>query len=295
MLNQSFLDPSPRLSTTSNSMEPDLVFLENLDGRCYATSTAFIDIPVKRNSTSVPNQASSKPLFYSRKSPEPPQQDIDTYVDFKKSLGPLIEVEELSQQELSFSLAGPPSETQWYHLNQLRIHAGAPERSEAGIERLLQYYFQLVSMERKFPFDTLRVDIWFAWKDAFQSNAFSSKRVSTNCIQYEKGAVIFNIAAIYSQLAANQPFKTSAGKKKAATYFQKASSMFLFCRDSIITRFRVKMDKANTDMSEDVLSSLSEVMLGQAVECFYEKANEGLLILLIVKLISVVLSLLRLR
>lgn len=51
--------------------------------------------------------------------------------------------------------------------------------------------------------------------------------------------------------------------------------MYLFCRDSIITRFRVKMDKSNTDLSENALSALSEVMLGQAVECFYEKANEG--------------------
>jgi programmed cell death 6-interacting protein len=99
--------------------------------------------------------------------------------------------------------------------------------------------------------------------------------VTTKCIQYEKGAVIFNVGSIYSQLAANQPFKTSEGKKKAATYFQKASSVFLYCRDSIITRFRVKMDKTNTDLSENALSALSEIMLGQAVECFYEKANEG--------------------
>ena len=31
-----------------------------------------------------------------------------------------------------------PTDSQWYQLNQLRIHAGAPERSEEGIERLFK-------------------------------------------------------------------------------------------------------------------------------------------------------------
>ena len=32
----------------------------------------------------------------------------------------------------------PSLKSSWYNLNQLRIHAGAPERTEEGIDKLLQ-------------------------------------------------------------------------------------------------------------------------------------------------------------
>ena len=76
------------------------------------------------------------------------------YIDFKKSLLPLIQSSE--SDDLKSTLM--PTEAQWYQLNQLRIHAGAPERSEDGVERLYQYYAQLVAMEKKFPYDTNKID-----------------------------------------------------------------------------------------------------------------------------------------
>jgi hypothetical protein len=36
-------------------------------------------------------------------------------------------------------LSNFPSDSQWYQLNQLRIHAGCPERSLLGIEKLAKY------------------------------------------------------------------------------------------------------------------------------------------------------------
>jgi hypothetical protein len=185
MLDQ-WQDPTPRSSTVSNTSthaDPDLHFLENLDGRGYATSTTFIDIPVKRNSSSVKYQAASRPLFASYRKPDR-VEDPDTFVDFKRSLVSFME-----EDGENSCMAHSVSETQWYQLNQMRIHAGAPERSEEGIERLFQYYFQLVGMERKFPFDTMKVDIAFGWKDAFQHNTFSSK----------KGIDVFNVIS-YDQM-----------------------------------------------------------------------------------------------
>ena len=41
-----------------------------------------------------------------------------------------------------------------YNINQLRIHAGAPERSIQGIQKLAEYYAQLQYLEKKFPFET---------------------------------------------------------------------------------------------------------------------------------------------
>ncbi|KAJ1560955.1 hypothetical protein HK096_006585, partial [Nowakowskiella sp. JEL0078] len=69
-----------------------------------------------------------------------------------------------------------PNDSQWYVMNQLRVHAGAPERSESGIERLSHQ------------------------------------------------------------------------------------------------RFIVKIDKSS-DVSEQSLTALGQLMLAQAIECFYEKAN----------------------
>ena len=45
----------------------------------------------------------------------------------------------------------------WNQLNQLRVHAGAPERSEIGIQKLMQYYAQLCYLEDCFPFSTGKV------------------------------------------------------------------------------------------------------------------------------------------
>ncbi|KAJ1344942.1 hypothetical protein BSLG_000457 [Batrachochytrium salamandrivorans] len=60
-----------------------------------------------------------------------------------------------------------PTESQWYLLSQLRIHAGMPERSFSGIKKLAHYYSQLLHMEEKFPFENGKVDIEFNWFEAF--------------------------------------------------------------------------------------------------------------------------------
>ncbi|KAI9138282.1 hypothetical protein BKA69DRAFT_787065 [Paraphysoderma sedebokerense] len=62
-----------------------------------------------------------------------------------------------------------PSDTQWYALNQLRIHAGAPEKSEKGIDKLMEYYAQLLFLESKFPFETEEVQSSFTWYEAFNA------------------------------------------------------------------------------------------------------------------------------
>ena len=44
--------------------------------------------------------------------------------------------------------------------------------------------------------------------------------VISNCIQYEKAAVLFNAGAIYSQLGNAQSLRSVEGKRQAALYFQ---------------------------------------------------------------------------
>ncbi|KAJ3031781.1 Rhophilin, Rho GTPase binding protein, partial [Rhizophlyctis rosea] len=162
-----------------------------------------------------------------------------------------------------------PSDAQWYLLNELRIHAGAPELSENGVERLSNYHAQLLHLEPKFPFETDEIDINFAWFESFNSD----RKVITNCIQFEKAAVLYNIAVVYSRLATQRSTWSPDGKRRPAVYFQKAAGVLLHIRDCLYPRFKVKLDDTS-DMSEVSLTSLAEVMLAQAMECFYEKADE---------------------
>ncbi|KAH9269316.1 hypothetical protein BASA83_008678 [Batrachochytrium salamandrivorans] len=162
-----------------------------------------------------------------------------------------------------------PTESQWYLLSQLRIHAGMPERSFSGIKKLAHYYSQLFHMEEKFPFENGKVDIEFNWFEAFSPD----KQVLCNCIQYEKASVLFNVAAIYSQLGSRTRLWTMDGKRVAAGHFQKAAGILIFIRDSLSQRFKIKLDKF-ADMNETTLSTAATFMLAQAAECFYDKTHD---------------------
>ncbi|KAI9221710.1 BRO1 domain-containing protein, partial [Blastocladiella britannica] len=96
--------------------------------------------------------------------------------------------------------------------------------------------------------------------------------VTTNCIQYEKACVLFNVAAVHSQLAANQQIWTRDGIKVAAQHFQRAAGVFSHIRDTLVPRFRIQLEKTS-DLHPATVHALVEVMLAQAHECFVEKAN----------------------
>ncbi|KAI8912517.1 BRO1-like domain-containing protein [Gorgonomyces haynaldii] len=125
-------------------------------------------------------------------------------------------------------------------------------------------------MEQKFPFHTDEVKIPFFWFESL----FKDRQVQTTCIQYEKAGVLYNMACVYSQLGARERKWTQDGKKKAALYLQKAAGIFLHIRDVLCPQFKIKLSKTS-DLSEQTLTASATLMLAQAAECFYEKANDG--------------------
>ncbi len=209
--------------------------------------SSFLAIPTKRNHQ--PAESSKQPSAAAASASNNSSQisSAESFLDFKASLSPLIWKASAPSQHLSQHqsdnaceagqlnvgmLKSPlmPTEQQWYQLNQLRIHAGAPERSERGIEKLMNYFAQLCWLEDKFPFDTDAVSIHFCWFEAFfsrkQGALFGApigslcRAVTTSCVHYEKGAVMWNIGALYSQLGAIQNLWTSDGLKQAALFYQ---------------------------------------------------------------------------
>lgn len=245
--------------------------------------SSFLAIPTKRNNQ--PQSGSNSVATNLLSAASGRRKSIDgqkdqksaslQYLDFKQALLPTIlsaatptDPWQNGTDILKSSLV--PNEQHWYSLNQLRIHAGAPERSEQGIERLMQYYCQLCWLEERFPFETEQIPIEFVWFEAF----FPKQTVVTQCIQYEKAAVMFNLGALYSQLGSSQSLWTSDGLKVAAQYFQRASGAFIYIRDTLFPRFKVRVDASN-DLSDQTLTAASELMLAQAIECFYQKAEYG--------------------
>jgi hypothetical protein len=232
----------------------------------HGEGSSFLSLPTKRNVG-----------FHEPRVPTN-NQSQHTIVDFKSKLLPRIiavcqppssgqppsiagarETGVVSASQEDLIRKGPlvPSEQQWYTLNQLRIHAGAPERTERGINRLLQYYAQLCWLEERFPFDTHQManvcvyacvyqliptlqngSLMFTWFEAFSPkkqgiftvdhNNFSIKHniVTTSCLQYEKAAVMWNVGAIYSQMAANQSLWTAEGLRLASQYFLVSTKSF---------------------------------------------------------------------
>ncbi|KNE54274.1 hypothetical protein AMAG_17643 [Allomyces macrogynus ATCC 38327] len=166
-----------------------------------------------------------------------------------------------------------PAERTWRAVDQLRVHAGVPERSDAGFTKLLEYYSVLLLLESCFPSGASDEQaVSSTWSEAFSGTEKSPKKITTLCIQREKAAVLFNLAAMHAQLAAKQSLRTTDGIKTAALHFQAAAGILDYIRVELVPRFSAKVEKA-ADMSPDTLQALTELMLAQANESYWEKAS----------------------
>ncbi|KAH7061457.1 ALIX V-shaped domain binding to HIV-domain-containing protein [Macrophomina phaseolina] len=136
------------------------------------------------------------------------------------------------------------------------IHAVEPHQS--GIRKLQAYAAQLVWIGGKFPVD---IGVDFSWYPALGYNV--QRPVSENNIRFELANVLFNLAAMYSQLATSTNRTTADGLKLACNYFCLAAG--------VLSHLKVN------DMDTVTLESLEHLMLAQAQECFWQKAvKDGL-------------------
>lgn len=98
--------------------------------------------------------------------------------------------------------------------------------------------------------------------------------VSQNNLRFELANVIFNLAALYSQLAYATNRTTADGLKQACNYLCSAAGVLSHLRTDIIPDLRTSPPE---DMDEMTLQSLELLLLGQGQECFWQKAvKDGL-------------------
>ncbi|KKY28644.1 putative ph signal transduction protein [Phaeomoniella chlamydospora] len=139
----------------------------------------------------------------------------------------------------------------------------------SGIRRLQAYAAQLRWIGGKFPID---IGVDFAWYPALGYNL--NQPVTQNNLRFELANILFNLGALYSQLAFTTNRTTSDGLKSAAQYLCAAAGTFSFLKTDIIPDMRSTPPE---DMDEPTLQSLEKLCLAQAQECYWSKAvKDGL-------------------
>jgi len=163
-------------------------------------------------------------------------------------------------------------------IDELRYGAAnAQEPHSSGIKKLLAYSAQLVWLGGKFPVD---IGVEFAWYPALGYNA---RRVqSENNLRFELANILYNLAAMYSQLAFAANRSTADGLKTACNYFALAAGVIKHIRENVVPDMRSTPPE---DMDLMTLECLEQLMLAQAQELFWMKAvKDGLKDALIAKL-----------
>lgn len=91
-----------------------------------------------------------------------------------------------------------------------------------------------------------------------------------NNLKYELMNVLYNLAALYSQLAVASSRGANDGLKTAANYFSLAAGVVAHIQKEILPELR--MSEPPEDMDSPTLESLAELLLAQSQECFWQKA-----------------------
>ena len=138
------------------------------------------------------------------------------------------------------------------------------EPHSTGARRLTLYAAQLRYMGGKFPID---IGVDFPWYSALGYH--KDKPTLQNNVRFELANVLFNLAALYSQLSFSSNRTTSDGLKIAAQYGIAAAGTLFFLRTEIIPDMRSAPPE---DMDDMTLQSLEHASLAQAQECFWQKA-----------------------
>uniref|UniRef100_A0A0R3RFX1 BRO1 domain-containing protein n=1 Tax=Elaeophora elaphi TaxID=1147741 RepID=A0A0R3RFX1_9BILA len=199
-------------------------------------------------------------------------------VDLVKPLMSYVENIYLSATELSSEIREAMQE-----LNKMRNKAcNQPlDKHQSALDVLTRYYDQLVAIENKIPITATQNPINFKWKDAFDKGSIFFGRASLNIARaftkalsdgaFERAAVLFNCGALMSAIAASQPMRTDEELKTAAKYFQQSAGVFAHLKDTILG---IVQQEPTPDLMPDTLSVLSIIMLAQAQEAIYIKAEK---------------------
>ncbi|KAL4635333.1 rhophilin-1 [Arapaima gigas] len=154
---------------------------------------------------------------------------------------------------------GSRYENEIRELADLRQAMRTPSRSEAGVELLMEYYNQLFYLEQRFFPVSKTLGVYFHWYDSL-TGVPSCQRA----LAFEKGSVLFNMGALYTQIGARQDRSTTEGIASAIDAFQRAAGAFSYLKENF-------SNAPSLDMSAASLAMLVRLMLAQVQECVFER------------------------
>ncbi|XP_067834857.1 rhophilin-1 isoform X2 [Heptranchias perlo] len=160
--------------------------------------------------------------------------------------------------EEHYNEEGCKYEKEMKELMDLRQAMRTPTRNDAGIELLMEYYNQLYFIDNRFFPPNKILGIFFHWYDSL-TGVPSYQRA----LAFEKGSVLFNIGALYTQIGARQDRTTKEGIDHAIDAFQKAAGALNYLKENF-------SNAPSLDMSTPSLNMLVQLMIAQVQECVFE-------------------------
>lgn len=139
--------------------------------------------------------------------------------------------------------------------------------AEQTVQLLARYCRILTNVRARFgsAVDNSDGRVIFTWRDAWKTN----EKCALPRLQFERAAVLFNLAAALSYLATLQKRKISAdndGLRRACQRFQQAAGALTMLKDLEVS------DEMTGDMGGEAIEVWQNLMLAQAQQCFFEKA-----------------------
>ncbi|XP_037085642.1 rhophilin-2-B-like [Pollicipes pollicipes] len=134
-----------------------------------------------------------------------------------------------------------------------------PQRSKTGLALLFEYYNQLYFVERRFFPPDRSLGVHFEWYDSLTGLPSCQRTVA-----FEKASVLFNIAALHSQLGAREERDSPEGLDSTVNNYVRAAGIYRY----ILENFS---NAPSRDLDPDVLEVLSNLLLAQARECQLER------------------------
>lgn len=158
-----------------------------------------------------------------------------------------------------YSEDGNSFEDEIADLMDLRQACRTPSRNAAGVDLFAKYYSHLPLMESRFFAPNRQTGIFFTWYDSFTGVPVCQQNLSL-----EKASILFNMAALYSQIGTRSDRQTIVGLEEAISSFQKAAGILNHLKETF-------KHTPSYDMSPAMLSMLIRMMLAQTQECLFEK------------------------
>ncbi|KAF7986480.1 hypothetical protein HWV62_31277 [Athelia sp. TMB] len=137
------------------------------------------------------------------------------------------------------------------------------------IDKMISYHAQLVFILTKLPTD---IKLEIAYAPAFSST--NTIPVTLQNLSFERAAVLFNLGALYSQLASTEDRSSQEGIKKATKYYQQSAGTFNYLRTTALSKLDTPQDEENIprDLTNSFIESIELSMVAQAQECAWQKA-----------------------